>query len=65
MFDPPKTAQGVNQALKATGLQYRAGGEWVPTEEGKKWSMVFPTVLDTGKAIYQMAWKRGVVEVLK
>ena len=64
MFDPPKTAQAVNQSLKSSGLQYRVGGEWVATEEGKKWSKIFPTVLETGKAIYQVSWMRGVVEVL-
>lgn len=65
MFDPQKSAQGVNALLKANGLQYKAGGEWVPSEEGRKWSKVFPTVVENGKVIYQVMWKRGVLKAIE
>lgn len=65
MFDPQKSAQGVNAILKAAGMQYRAGGEWIPSEEGRKWSKVFPTVVENGKVIYQVMWKRGVLKAIE
>ena len=65
MFDPQKSAYAINQLLKSSGMQYRAGGEWVASEEGRKWSMVFPTIVENGKVIYQVMWKRGVLKAIE
>jgi phage anti-repressor protein len=64
MFEPAISAQEVNKRLREHGLQWRVGGEWVATVEGKKYSSSEPVQLDNGKMIYQLKWQRRVKELI-
>lgn len=64
MFEPALSGQAVNARLKTAGLQWRAGGEWVASVEGKKYSSAEPLTLDGGKMIYQLKWQRRVKELI-
>lgn len=64
MFEPALSGQAVNARLKTAGLQWRAGGEWIASVEGKKYSSAEPLTLDGGKMIYQLKWQRRVKELI-
>jgi phage anti-repressor protein len=60
MWEPAISGQEVNKRLRAAGLQWSVGGEWVSTVEGKKYSSSEPVQLEGGKMIYQLKWQRRV-----
>ena len=64
-FEPIKSAQQVNKLLKAAGLQYKVGREWIPTQKGQKYSSASPQQLESGKYIFQLCWQRKVIVLLK
>lgn len=64
MFEPNLTAQKVNIKLREAGLQWRVGGEWIPTNEGRPYSSSEPVQVEAGKIVYQLKWQRKVKELL-
>lgn len=64
MFEPAISAREVNRRLRAAGLQWMVGGEWVATVEGRKYSSSEPIQLGGGKMVYQLKWQRRVKELL-
>jgi phage anti-repressor protein len=64
MYEPAISAQAVNAKLRDAGLQWKVGGEWVATVEGKKYSSSEPIQLPNGKMIYQLKWQRRVKELI-
>lgn len=65
MFEPALSGKEVNKLLQRAGLQWRVGGEWVPTAEGKKYSSSEPIQLESGKMVYQLKWQRRVKEIIQ
>lgn len=65
MFEPAISGKEVNKLLQRAGLQWRVGGEWVPTAEGKKYSSSEPIQLESGKMVYQLKWQRRVKEIIQ
>lgn len=64
MFEPSLSAQAINAKLRDAGLQWKVGGEWVATVEGKKYSSSEPIQLANGKMIYQLKWQRKVKDLI-
>lgn len=64
MFEPAISAREVNRRLRAAGLQWMVGGEWVATVEGRKYSSSEPVQLIGGQMVYQLKWQRRVKELL-
>jgi len=64
MFEPAQSGKSINQKLQAAGLQWRVGGEWVATVDGKKYSSSEPVQAPNGKMVYQLKWQRRVKELL-
>ncbi len=64
MFEPAISAREVNRRLRAAGLQWMVGGEWVSTVEGRKYSSSEPVQLVGGNMVYQLKWQRRVKELL-
>ena len=64
MFEPALSAKAINKLLQECGLQWRVGGEWVSTVDGKKYSSSEPVQLPDGKMIYQLKWQRRVKDLL-
>lgn len=64
MFEPSISAIEVNKRLRAAGLQWKVGGEWVATVEGRKYSSSEPVQLAGGKMIYQLQWQRRVKDLI-
>jgi cysteinyl-tRNA synthetase len=64
MFEPNLTAQKVNIKLREAGLQWKVGGEWIPTNEGRPYSSSEPVQVEAGKIVYQLKWQRRVKELL-
>jgi hypothetical protein len=64
MFEPNLTAQKVNIKLREAGLQWKVGGEWIPTNEGRPYSSSEPVQVEAGKIVYQLKWQRKVKELL-
>lgn len=64
MFEPTKSAKVVNRLLKDYNLQWKVDGQWVPREQGKKYSTYDYIQLDNGKTVPQLLWKRKVKELL-
>jgi Rha family phage regulatory protein len=65
MFEPAISGKEVNKLLQKAGLQWRVGGEWVATVEGKKYSSSEPVQLENGKMVYQLKWQRRVKEIIQ
>jgi Rha family phage regulatory protein len=65
MFEPAISGKEVNKLLQRAGLQWRVGGEWVPTAEGKKYSSSEPIQLENGKMVYQLKWQRRVKDIIQ
>ncbi|NNV08071.1 hypothetical protein ETC03_17475 [Geobacillus sp. MMMUD3] len=65
MFEPALSGKEVNKLLQKAGLQWRVGGEWVATVEGKKYSSSEPIQLENGKMVYQLKWQRRVKEIIQ
>lgn len=65
MFEPALSGKEVNKLLQKAGLQWRVGGEWVATAEGKKYSSSEPIQLENGKMVYQLKWQRRVKEIIQ
>ena len=65
MFEPALSGKEVNKLLQKSGLQWRVGGEWVATVEGKKYSSSEPIQLENGKMVYQLKWQRRVKEIIQ
>lgn len=65
MFEPALSGKEVNKLLQKAGLQWRVGGEWVATVEGKKYSSSEPIQLESGKMVYQLKWQRRVKEIIQ
>ena len=64
MFEPALSAKAVNALLRDAALQWRVGGEWIATAEGKRYSSSEPIQLANGKIVYQLKWQRRVVSLL-
>lgn len=64
MFQPAISAIEVNKRLRSAGLQWKVGGEWVSTVEGRDYSDGVPVQLEGGKMIYQLRWQRRVKELI-
>jgi len=64
MFEPALSAKAVNKHLQKAGYQWRVGGEWVATVEGKKYSSSEPVQLPDGKMTYQLKWQRRIKELI-
>lgn len=64
MFEPAISAREVNRRLRAAGMQWIVGGEWVSTVEGRRYSSSEPVQLGGGKMVYQLKWQRRVKELL-
>jgi Rha family phage regulatory protein len=65
MFEPALSGKEVNKLLQKAGLQWRVGGEWVATVEGKKYSSSEPIQLENGKMVYQLKWQRRVKDIIQ
>lgn len=65
MFEPALSGKEVNKLLQKAGLQWRVGGEWVATVEGKKYSSSEPVQLENGKMVYQLKWQRRVKDIIQ
>lgn len=65
MFEPALSAKKVNILLQKSGYQWRVGGEWVSTVDGKKYSSSEPVQLPDGKMTYQLKWQRRVKDLLQ
>lgn len=64
MLEPALSGKAINQMLRAAGLQWKVGGEWVSTVDGKKYSSSEPVQLPNGEMIYQLKWQRRVKELI-
>lgn len=64
MFEPALSGKAINQKLRSTGLQWKVGGEWVSTVDGKKYSSSEPIQLPNGEMKYQLKWQRRTKELL-
>ena len=64
MFEPALSGKAMNQKLRASGLQWKVGGEWVATVDGKKYSSSEPIQLPNGEMKYQLKWQRKVKELI-
>ncbi len=64
MFEPSLSGQKINIKLREAGLQWKVGGEWIPTNEGRPYSSSEPVRVDNGKIVYQLKWQRRVGELL-
>jgi hypothetical protein len=64
MFEPTLSAKVVNRLLKEYNLQWKVDGQWVPREQGKKYSTYDYIQLDNGKTVPQLLWQRKVKELL-
>jgi hypothetical protein len=64
MFEPVISAKVVNRFLQDYNLQWKVDGQWVPREQGKKYSCYDYIQLDSGKTVPQLLWKRKVKELL-
>jgi Rha family phage regulatory protein len=65
MFEPALSGKKVNILLQKAGYQWRVGGEWVATVEGKKFSSSEPVQLPDGKMTYQLKWQRRVKDMIQ
>jgi Rha family phage regulatory protein len=65
MFEPALSGKKVNILLQKAGYQWRVGGEWVATVEGKKYSSSEPVQLPDGKMTYQLKWQRRVKDLIQ
>jgi Rha family phage regulatory protein len=65
MFEPALSAKRVNVLLQKAGYQWRVGGEWVATVDGKNYSSSEPIQLPDGKMTYQLKWQRRVKELIQ
>jgi Rha family phage regulatory protein len=65
MFEPALSAKKVNILLQKSGYQWRVGGEWVSTVDGKRYSSSEPVQLPDGKMTYQLKWQRRVKDLLQ
>lgn len=65
MFEPALSGKKVNTLLQKAGYQWRVGGEWVATVEGKKYSSSEPIQLPDGKMTYQLKWQRRVKDLIQ
>ncbi|WP_163183310.1 Rha family transcriptional regulator [Neobacillus sedimentimangrovi] len=65
MFEPALSGKKVNKLLQKAGFQWRVGGEWVATVEGKKYSSSEPIQLPDGKMTYQLKWQRRVKDLIQ
>jgi Rha family phage regulatory protein len=65
MFEPALSGKKVNKLLQKAGYQWRVGGEWVATVEGKKYSSSEPIQLPDGKMTYQLKWQRRVKDLIQ
>lgn len=65
MSNPRLSGQQVNVRLQYLGLQFKVGGEWIPTEHGKQYAKTLPIQLvSTGACVYQTYWQRRVYDLL-
>lgn len=64
MFEPALSAKKINTMLQQAGYQWRVGGEWVATVEGKKYSSSEPIQLSDGKMTYQLKWQRRIKDLV-
>ena len=64
MFEPALSGKAINQMLRESGLQWRVGGEWIATVDGKKYSSSEPVQLPNGNMVYQLKWQRRVKELI-
>jgi anti-repressor protein len=64
MFEPTLSAKVVNRLLKEYNLQWKVDGQWIPREQGKKYSSYDYIQLDNGKTVPQLLWQRKVKELL-
>jgi hypothetical protein len=65
MSNPRLSGQQVNVRLQYLGLQFKVGGEWIPTEHGKQYAKTLPIQLpSTGVCVYQTYWQRRVYDLL-
>lgn len=65
MFEPSLSAKVINKYLQKSGYQWKVGGEWVATVDGKKYSSSEPIQLPDGKMTYQLKWQRRVKDLIK
>jgi Rha family phage regulatory protein len=65
MFEPALSAKVINKHLQKAGLQWRVGGEWIATVDGKKYSSSEPIQLPDGKMTYQLKWQRRVKDLIE
>lgn len=64
MFEPTHSAKVINKLLKKYNLQWKVDGQWVPRDQGKKYSCYDYIQLDNGKTVPQLLWQRKVKELL-
>lgn len=64
MFSPRMSGMETNKRLQFAGLQYRVGGEWVPSDKGKDYVKTLPVQLENGKCVYQLHWQRRVFDMI-
>ena len=64
MFEPALSAIEINKKIQAAGLQWRSGGEWIASAEGKKYSSSEPIQCEDGQIRYQLKWQRRVKELI-
>lgn len=64
MFEPALSAIEVNKKIQAAGLQWRSGGEWIASAEGKKYSSSEPVQCEDGQIRYQLKWQRRVKDLI-
>jgi Rha family phage regulatory protein len=65
MFEPALSGKQINNLLRKAGLQWRVGGEWIATVDGKKYSSSEPVQLPNGRMTYQLKWQRRVKELIQ
>jgi hypothetical protein len=64
MFSPRMSGIETNLRLQFAGLQYRVGGEWVPSDKGKDYVKTLPVQLENGKCVYQLHWQRRIFDMI-
>ncbi len=64
MFEPALSGKAINQMLRESGLQWRVGGEWVATVDGKNYSSSEPVQLPNGNMVYQLKWQHRVKKLI-
>jgi len=64
MFSPRMSGIETNKRLQFAGLQYRVGGEWVPSDKGKDYVKTLPVQLENGKCVYQLHWQRRIFDMI-